>query len=207
MKKVSFTWHTNSVSSVAFSLNGQQIVSGSGDHMPVIHVWNSTTGLMKEVSLTGHTEWINSAAFSPDGQWIVSGSYDHTIRVWNVTKGLMKGVSLTGNTSWVNSVAFSQDKQQIISGSSDGMVHVYINEAVIDNNILVDFTDQSIVNSDGWICGPIGELLVYIPLIHRTSLHRPSNVWISGAHPTSLDLSSFVHGQNWAACLNPGILA
>ena len=43
----------------------------------------------------------------------------------------------------------------------------------------LDFTDHTIVNEEGWICGSGGELLVWIPLIHRAHLHHPSNVCVT----------------------------
>ena len=207
MERIISTEHIGSVNSVALSQDGQWIVSGLQDH--TIRVWNATTGIMEGVPLTGHTEWVNSVAFSQDGEQIVSGSCDGTIRVWKATMGVKEGVPLTGHTNQVHPVAFLQAEQQIVSGSSERMIHAWAtndSEAATDMATQVDFTDQSIVNSEGWICGPRGELLVYIPHIYRTSLYRPSNIWISGAHPTSLDLSCFVHGQNWAACFSPGTL-
>jgi hypothetical protein len=65
----------------------------------------------------------------------------------------------------------------------------------------VDFTDQSVINDEGWICGKNGELLVWIPPLHRVGLHCPSNVWVAGAHETRMDLSTFVHGQRWTTCI------
>ncbi|KAH9055444.1 hypothetical protein EDB87DRAFT_1640882 [Lactarius vividus] len=64
----------------------------------------------------------------------------------------------------------------------------------------VDFTNHSIIDEEGWICGSGGELLMWIPQTHRAHLHRPSNIWVAGEHETRLDLSTFVHGQRWATC-------
>ena len=56
------------------------------------------------------------------------------------------------------------------------------------------FTDHSVLNDEGWICGSDGELLMWIPLIHRAHLHRPSNIWVSGEHETQpMILSDFNH--------------
>jgi hypothetical protein len=66
----------------------------------------------------------------------------------------------------------------------------------------VNFTDQSIINEEGWICGNDGELLIWIPLIHRAHLHHPSNIWVAGKHETCLDLSMFVHGYSWTTCID-----
>ena len=80
------------------------------------------------------------------------------------------------------------------------------NEVTIrQTNSFPQFTDYSIINDEGWICGSDGELLMWIPLIHREHLHRPSNVWVAGSYETRMDLSTFVHGDNWATCINTQI--
>jgi WD40 repeat protein len=67
--------------SVAYSPNGQQIISGSGDR--TIRIWDAKTGAVLGTPLRGHSDVIWSVAYSPSGQHIVSGSEDGTIRVWD----------------------------------------------------------------------------------------------------------------------------
>ncbi|KIJ52057.1 hypothetical protein M422DRAFT_83263, partial [Sphaerobolus stellatus SS14] len=117
------TGHTMDVSSVAFSPDGQRIVSGSYDK--TIQIWDAQTGTPIGDPLTGHTDYVNSVAFSPDGQRIVSGSYDETIRIWDAQTGTLIGDPLTGHTDYVNSVAFFPDGQRIVSGSYDETIRIW----------------------------------------------------------------------------------
>src|SRR6266702_1833751 len=197
----SFTGHTSPVLSVAFSPDGQRIVSSSSDE--TIRVWNSTTGETAAGPFTGHTDWVRSVAFSPDGQRIVSGSGDQTIRVWNVSTGGTAAGPFTGHTDSVLSVALSPDDQHIIS-SERGSIR--ISNATTGNIVTTrhaDFTDNSVISDEGWICGSNGELLMWIPLIHRAHLHCPSNIWVAGEYETRIDLSTSVHGRSWTTCINP----
>jgi WD40 repeat protein len=70
--------HTGSVPSVAWSLDGLYLVSGSFDR--TVRLWDAHTGKQLAV-LERHTGWVWSVAFSPDGVHIVSGSSDNTAGV------------------------------------------------------------------------------------------------------------------------------
>jgi WD40 repeat protein len=56
-----FTGHTNWVRSVAFSPDGQHIVSGSEDQ--TVRVWNISTGGMAAGPFAGQTDSVKSDAF------------------------------------------------------------------------------------------------------------------------------------------------
>ena len=69
---------------MAFSPDGKQIVSGSGERGKPgeIKVWDAETG-QESLTLKGHSDWVTSVSFSPDGKRIVSGSFDETVKVWD----------------------------------------------------------------------------------------------------------------------------
>ena len=107
------------IQSVAFSQDGQRIVSGSSGG--AICVWNATTGAMERSLFQGDGYSIGSVAFSQDGERIVSGSKNGAICVWNTATGTtLEGSPFKGYIDYVIFVAFSQDGQQIIPSQKWG---------------------------------------------------------------------------------------
>jgi WD40 repeat protein len=109
------------VTSVAFSPDGQRVISGSEDK--TVHVWDLASGTQL-LCLRGHEDWVTSVAYSPDGQRIVSGSGDKTVRVWDAASGAPL-LCLRGHQNRVISVAFSPDGKCIVSGSEDQTVWLW----------------------------------------------------------------------------------
>ncbi len=98
--------HTAAIFSVAFSTNGQRIVTGSQDQ--TAKVWDAVTGTNLLTYSKGHSGRVWSVAFSRDGQRIVSGGWDRIAKVWDAANG-DELCTLVGHRGAVLSVAFSPD--------------------------------------------------------------------------------------------------
>ena len=114
--------HTDFVTSVAFSPNGQKLASGSWDD--TIRLWNPRTAEHLR-TLIGHTNDVTSVAFHPAGTWLASGSLDTMIGVWEVTHGETESWFYFGKGGFVTSVAYlSTGGQRLAWGSEDNVVRV-----------------------------------------------------------------------------------
>lgn len=108
--------HQANVSSLAFSPDGQWLVSTHRDG--AILVWD-TVGKELMADFTGHSEMVEAVAFKQDGKQIASGSADGSVVIWNVEPANKHAV-LLWHTTRVNAVAFSADGNSLASNDLDG---------------------------------------------------------------------------------------
>jgi WD40 repeat protein len=108
--KRTLTGHSNLVWSLAFSLDGKTLVSGSFDR--TVRLWDAHTGALQH-TLTGNTDAVTSVAFSPDGRTVASsGGWNGTVRLWDAQTGALKS-TLSAADGKVDGVTFSPDGKTI----------------------------------------------------------------------------------------------
>jgi WD40 repeat protein len=116
-----FQGHTDSVKSVAFSPDGNTVISGSSDS--TIKLWNVQTG--EEIrTFKGHSDKVYSVTFSPDGNTALSGSRDNTLKLWDIQTGKIIR-TFRGHTKSVRVVAMSPDGSTALSGSEDNTIMLW----------------------------------------------------------------------------------
>ena len=100
--------HTDSVLTVAFSLNGKLIVSGSSDK--TVRLWEAETGKLRRTR-EEHTAPVNTVAFSPKGKKFWSASRkNNMLRSWYSRNGgrWSSKTSSSDSVKSITAVAFSQ---------------------------------------------------------------------------------------------------
>lgn len=110
--------HTEMVPTLAFSPDGNTLVSGSDDD--TLRIWDTNTGRMLR-KLSGHSNDVKSAVFSGDGKMLASGSKDASVRLWDVGTGRFLP-TLRGHSWGVEAVAFSPDAKTVVSGEGSTII-------------------------------------------------------------------------------------
>ncbi|MCY4569966.1 MAG: WD40 repeat domain-containing protein [Candidatus Poribacteria bacterium] len=131
--KTTLTGHTKRVNSVAYSPDGNIIVSGSTDG--TVRLWDIITG--KQKAVLNHTSWmnyllpwlnppVNAVAYSPNGNTVAAASEDSKLRLWDTRTTQLK-FTLTGHTGPVNAVVYSPDRKTIATagGWNDNTVRLW----------------------------------------------------------------------------------
>jgi WD40 repeat protein len=144
--------HNREIYSVAWSPNGKEFVTGSGNGTISIYTSN---GSKKELSINGHDTYeVRTVSWSPNGSLIASGSCDNTIKIWDAMTGsnLRK---INAHSQCVNSIKWSPNGLQFASGNSNNITSIWNSSTF---NIITNLTGniEGIWNID-WC--PNGSLL------------------------------------------------
>lgn len=107
------SWQVDEVNSLAFSLDGQTLISGGADS--TIKIWHIGAKDLIDI-LEDHKGAVRCVAFSPSGQTFASGGDDRKINLWNRRKR-EAFTALSWGDSVPHSVAFSRNGQLLASGS------------------------------------------------------------------------------------------
>jgi WD40 repeat protein len=120
-----------SLHDVAFSPNGQILITGAGDS--TVKLWRRHPSGQFPTHptqvLSGHQGDIGSVAFHPKENLLASGSSDRTIKLWQSNGHLLK--TLTGHQAAINRLAWSPNGKWLASASSDNTIKLWNQEGIL----------------------------------------------------------------------------
>jgi WD40 repeat protein len=123
--------HTDKVTCIAFSEDGQLVASGSMDD--TVKIWDTSTGQCL-TTFHGHRSRVFTVTFSSNSRLCASWGYDYVIRIWEVRtsnpaptfeRSSMYGTGLPPthiqlvSLAYVHGMHFSPDDRQLVSLSHD----------------------------------------------------------------------------------------
>ncbi|MEU8076707.1 caspase family protein [Catellatospora citrea] len=116
------TGHTDVITSVVFSPDGNTLASGSGDS--TVCLWDCATGQPMGKPLTGHSGSVVDVAFDFTGELLASTGDDGKIRLWDVATGRLTRIPIdTGDPA--HAVAFSPADGVLASAGIGGSVKLW----------------------------------------------------------------------------------
>ncbi|KAF7974593.1 hypothetical protein HWV62_11870 [Athelia sp. TMB] len=132
--------HSDSVTAVAYSPDGRQIVSSSYDG--TARVWDAETGEIVHGPFEV-TSSVRAISYSPCDKHIVVGCDDGGLRILYVETGENIGGTLQGHTDWVRSVAYSPCGKFIASASDDHTIRLW--------DTVTGICATTLLGHDGWV--------------------------------------------------------
>jgi WD40 repeat protein len=125
--KTEWLAHDNSVFTLCYMPNSNQLMSGSRDAR--LKVWDTQAGYTQAAQIVAHMYAINHVEFSPDGKHFVTCSMDKSIKVWDTEAlTLLKVIDRArhaGHGTSVNKLLWTSYNNQLLSASDDRTISVW----------------------------------------------------------------------------------
>jgi len=119
--------HENSVFTVRYASNHEQLVSGGRDAQ--LKVWSLTPKMPCISQQSAHWFTINSIAFHPRLPLFATASRDKTIKIWDAESfqllKVLEGVRDQGHFNSVNKLYWNPSNSQLISCSDDRTILIW----------------------------------------------------------------------------------
>jgi WD40 repeat protein len=192
--------HMAAVLSVAFTPDGERLVSGSWDR--TIRIWQLRSPSTAPIVLSSLPGGVWSISVSPDGRRLAAGYDDGTVHLFNLIRPQVAPLVLSGHLAGVQAVAFSPDGKKLASASLDGGVRIWDAEderaqplILSDPNThpvwSIAFSQDGLVLASGTDDGQI----------HIWEMQRPSAavITLTGHHDAVRSLAFSPDGQRLAS--------
>ncbi len=124
--------HTGEVASLAFSRNGQQLLSGGGkggvrlwDVVPAQSDCNPSDGPVLIQRLVFSTDAVMGLSFTCGETRFISGSLGGIVRIWNARFVAEEQPRSFAHSSFVNGISLSPDGSRVLSASTDRTIRMW----------------------------------------------------------------------------------
>ena len=140
--KQAFEAHSNSVFTLAYSPDGNYLISGSRDAH--LKIWRPASDYQEHTAVIAHLFTVNHVVFSPNGAYFATGSMDKSVKIWDAqTFRLLKVIDRArhaGHGTSVNKLFWPARLNSLVSCSDDRTISVW------DLNFSLKYENNTIRN-------------------------------------------------------------
>ncbi|KAF8307210.1 WD40 repeat-like protein [Clavulina sp. PMI_390] len=201
------TGHCRPVTSVSFSGDGTTLASGSYDC--TVRLWDVTNQAAKGQPLVGHHGQVSCVAFQPSGSLLASGSGDTTVRLWDSNVQINNSnflQSTDGTLSYKETeLGFGSHGNLQPSSTTYSPKIPQMDVPVHDLPFQISLSPSSwqSVLQHGWLTGPHGELILWIPIMYRGPPYDGRSIAVLGKEMHSflhVNIEKMILGHHWSKC-------
>ncbi|MDM8532487.1 WD40 repeat domain-containing protein [Anaerolineales bacterium HSG25] len=133
--------HSRRVTSLAFSPDGQQLLSGAQDK--TVRLWQVADGSLQQ-TLPTMNHGVTQIAMSPDGTAISAVDRTGLIRVWSNPEGTLRQ-EIQETRQRINQLVFSPDSQAVLYSGSNILKERQVTDGVLRRSTEAQFTDVNVM--------------------------------------------------------------
>jgi WD40 repeat protein/serine/threonine protein kinase len=115
--------HNLYITSLAWTPDGNTLISGSGDG--AINIWNLADGTLRQTLQQPNSSQYLLLSVHPNGKLLASGDDDGTLVIWDLATGAQVKIIANAHTDRILSLTFSPDGHDLASGGGDALVHLW----------------------------------------------------------------------------------
>ncbi|KAF7820574.1 angio-associated migratory cell protein [Senna tora] len=188
--------HKDSVSSLAFSYDGQLLASGSLDG--IVQVWDAS-GIHKGTleGPGGGIEWLR---WHPRGHLLLAGAEDSTVWMWNADRGAFLN-TFAGHGGSVTCGDFTPDGKIICTGSEDATLRIWNPKSGENLNVVRGHP----YHTEGLTCMSISSSSTLALTgskdgsVHVVNITTGKVISSLASHSDSIECVGFAPSDSWAA--------
>jgi len=201
--------------SIAFSPGASRLLASDKERDDLIHIVDVSAGEKLHsvhVASERNSDW-SSVSWSPCNRYVAMMSWTDALYLWDLAHNTVSMIQGFASQMGFSSPKFASDGEFFVSGAPGGVLRFWDVKDTCslalraENDPVVRLTNAEI--KDGWLVGPSGELLLWVPTNYHDHLQfasYPMTVLGQRRIVITVDDRGLNWGDDWHACWRGAVI-